>query len=249
MPKITEWETGVYCILNTVSNKRYIGSAAHSLRRRMRDHKYRLLVGKHVNKHLQSSWEKYRSKSFKFIILERCHPKFCLSLEQKYLDKFKSYLPKFGYNICPTAGSRLGVKLDEDTCMRFSKTAKEAMGTPEMRARLSKATKKAMENPETREKISRAAKLRFLDPEQRRKASEAAKECQSRPEVLEKRKKSLAKSKDRRSAISKNSWATESRILKAYRPDWTNEEYRRKQSQAIKDGIAKRKLNLKQGEP
>lgn len=244
MPKILEWESGVYSIRNTVNDKRYIGSAAHSLRRRILDHKYRLNSGTHVNKHLQNAWRRYGPTSFKFTILVRCHPESCLEKEQEYLDKFKSFLPECGYNICPTAGSRLGVKLDEETCTRFSKTARIVMNDPLVREKLSLATKKAMERPSVRAKISRAAKARFLDPGERERASIAAKECQSRPEVIAKRKESLAKSKPLRSKISKDAWKTQDRNLKAYRPDWKDEEYRRRQSQAMKDGWAKRKIKL-----
>lgn len=44
-----------------------------------------------------------------FLIVERCKVEACLEREQHYIDSYDTTNPKKGYNICPTAGSLLGL--------------------------------------------------------------------------------------------------------------------------------------------
>ena len=96
--------SGIYEILNTTNGKRYIGSAVN-LVTRWQLHRNGLLAGRHVNRHLQSAWNKYGEESFKFLPILTCAKSMLLFYEQQLLDKAK---PE--YNICPTAGSQLGSK-------------------------------------------------------------------------------------------------------------------------------------------
>ena len=50
--------TGVYCIQNRSNGKRYVGSAATSLAKRLKTHKYQLVRNQHYNQHLQAAWSK-----------------------------------------------------------------------------------------------------------------------------------------------------------------------------------------------
>ena len=43
---------GVYCIINTVNGKRYVGSTASSFKQRFMQHIQKLRRGAHANKHL-----------------------------------------------------------------------------------------------------------------------------------------------------------------------------------------------------
>lgn len=63
--------SGIYCILNTMNGKRYIGQT-YDLDYRWRRHKFDLKHGYHSNNHLQSAWNKYGDSSFEFIVLEKC---------------------------------------------------------------------------------------------------------------------------------------------------------------------------------
>jgi hypothetical protein len=60
--------TGIYCIFNKITKKRYIGSASgkHGFRARWRNHKWRLRNGKHHSLYLQNAWNKYGEDSFEF---------------------------------------------------------------------------------------------------------------------------------------------------------------------------------------
>ena len=116
LPTLTpEYATGVYCWLNRVNGKRYVGSSAKSILKRMRKHRQDLSTGRHYNRHLQSAWNKYGSRKFAFVILERCDSEDCIVREQYWMDKYQSANPRFGYNIAPKAGSTLGVKLGKPT--------------------------------------------------------------------------------------------------------------------------------------
>ena len=107
--------TGVYAIVNKVNGKRYVGSAAVNLYRRLyNEHLAKLRRGVHDNEHLQRAWHKYGSAAFVFQILERCSPEDCVRREQYWIDFYKSADGRFGYNKSPTAGSPLGVKRSDE---------------------------------------------------------------------------------------------------------------------------------------
>lgn len=95
---------GVYAIINLLNNKKYIGSTC-SLRKRFRQHFNNLNKQKHSNIILQRAYNKYGSKHFGFIILERCENvvSTLLNIEQKYINEFGDY------NICKEAGTTRGV--------------------------------------------------------------------------------------------------------------------------------------------
>jgi group I intron endonuclease len=63
--------SGVYLILNTVSNSAYIGESTN-LYRRLNEHITSLLKNCHFNNHLQNSFNKHSITNFKFEILEFC---------------------------------------------------------------------------------------------------------------------------------------------------------------------------------
>jgi len=74
--------SGIYLIKNLKNGKFYIGQAQNLHKRRIQ-HFSKLRTNKHSNSHLQSAWNKYGEKAFKFIVLEY------ISIEQ--LDERESY--------------------------------------------------------------------------------------------------------------------------------------------------------------
>jgi hypothetical protein len=104
-------KSGVYCIFNNTTNKCYIGVSKNLRDRLHRRHLSYLLNGKHENKYLQKSWDKYRN-SFIIIILEFVdNIEFLSEREQYYLDKIlkanlyveknDNYFKENGYNLTP----------------------------------------------------------------------------------------------------------------------------------------------------
>lgn len=102
-------DTGVYCWLNKVNGKRYVGSSAISLKGRKEGHLKLLRKKGHYNRHLQAAWNKYGEEQFDFDVLCYCEPEECVTQEQAWIDHYQAANDKYGYNLSPTAGSVLGV--------------------------------------------------------------------------------------------------------------------------------------------
>lgn len=108
-------ETGVYQIRNKNSGKVYIGSTSVGFSKRLTSHIRELIQNRHHSKHLQNCFnQNLNFEDFEISILEVCSPDKCIEREQIYLDLYKSYDDKFGYNISPTAASCLGIKKSKD---------------------------------------------------------------------------------------------------------------------------------------
>jgi group I intron endonuclease len=192
--------SGIYKIKNIVNNHTYVGSAVN-IEQRWRSHKSYLNNNKHHSVYLQRAWNKYGADCFEFSVIELCFPFFLIAREQSWINKIN---PE--YNISPTAGSSLGVKLSEETRSKLSAAHKGKTShnlgkkmSLDQRAKLSVAHKgkiphnlgkKASE--ETRSKISKAGLGRKASPETRAKLSAAQKGRKDSPET--RAKKSLARS-------------------------------------------------------
>jgi len=100
---------GVYLIKNIIDDKVYVGSSK-KLIERLSLHKHQLRNNKHHSIHLQRAWNIYGEKSFIFGVLEVVDEENLLIFEQHYIDYFKSFNDKFGYNINPNAANNLGCK-------------------------------------------------------------------------------------------------------------------------------------------
>lgn len=128
--KPTLHKTGVYEIVNIITNERYIGSASrvgksNSLSGfyvRFDKHKLLLKNNKHYNIHLQRSYNKYGENNFNFNILSICPPEYCIKLEQWFLDNLK---PE--YNIRKIADSNKGIKFTAEHKEKLSKSIKNSL--------------------------------------------------------------------------------------------------------------------------
>jgi group I intron endonuclease len=89
---------GVYCILNIVNNKVYIGQS-FDIATRFKRHIQSLNNNKHHNTYLQRAWNKYGEENFEFIILEETILNNLNEKEKYYMDEiFESRNYKNGYN-------------------------------------------------------------------------------------------------------------------------------------------------------
>jgi len=114
--------SGIYKIENLVNGKMYVGSAV-DIKNRWSRHKSDLRKNKHHSRYLQRSWNKYSEEQFEFTIIEEVKDvSELLEREQYWLDYYKSYDYKIGYNSYPTAGSPLGAKHSRETILKSKHT-------------------------------------------------------------------------------------------------------------------------------
>jgi group I intron endonuclease len=111
--------SGVYQILCVPTGKVYVGSASN-LRIRWREHRWTLNRGTHHSQYLQRAWNKYGETEFVFSVLELVPPELLLEAEQQWINATHCYERDCGFNICPTAGSVLGIKRSDATRQRMS---------------------------------------------------------------------------------------------------------------------------------
>lgn len=89
---------GIYCIKNTLNNKKYIGMS-RDIKRRWSEHRTELNSHTHVNQYLQSAWDKYGKSNFKFYVIELCEEEKLSERECYYIQLYKSLSHENGYNL------------------------------------------------------------------------------------------------------------------------------------------------------
>lgn len=89
--------SGIYCITNIKNGKKYIGQSLN-INKRLWHHKSDLKNNKHINKHLQSSYNKYGADNFIVEILAECPPNELDKLERKFIKKYDTTNQSKGYN-------------------------------------------------------------------------------------------------------------------------------------------------------
>lgn len=149
---IIKSSSAIYCIMNKINKKMYVGSAVNFSKRKSL-HIAQLKKGSHHSKKLQNSWNKYGSKEFEFMIIESIEKKCDLiKREQVWINFFNSC--DKGYNTVRIAGSSYG--------FRHTLEAKEKI----------KNSQKGIKKPKGfGEKIRMAHKGRVVSDEIRKKLS------------------------------------------------------------------------------
>lgn len=98
---------GIYCITNTINNKKYIGQS-RNIEKRWQGHICELKKNKHGNSHLQNAWTSYGSTSFTFAIIEICTKDELTERENHWMTMHNTLDRKLGYNL-REAGDTSGV--------------------------------------------------------------------------------------------------------------------------------------------
>lgn len=88
---------GIYSITNTINCKKYIGQSV-DVKRRLRNHKWSLRHNKHINDHLQKSFNKYGESCFVFDVVCECDEERLDELEKFYISYYDCMNPQYGYN-------------------------------------------------------------------------------------------------------------------------------------------------------
>lgn len=168
---ISRKTTGVYLIHCLANGKNYVGSSSTCLVHRKIAHLSQLRKNKHHSVLLRRAWNKYGETAFVFSILELCDPSDCITREQFHIDSLQSSNPNLGFNICPAAGSSLGVKFSDDVRARMSARMKGRKLTLEQISAIIKFHTGKKRSMETREKIRQKAIGRVVSAETRLKLS------------------------------------------------------------------------------
>jgi group I intron endonuclease len=111
--------SGIYQIQSKIKPERiYIGSAV-DIGHRWNEHLRKLRNGKHINPKLQHHYNKYGKNDLIFSILIGCAKDDLITIEQFYIDSKKCW-----FNLCPKAGSSLGLKRSEESRKKRSEDSK-----------------------------------------------------------------------------------------------------------------------------
>ena len=163
---------GIYKIVNVKNNKFYVGSCASKefLYIRLFHHINNLRHGKHVNKYLQNSFNKYGEDSFFFEIIESCEAEKCIEREQYWIDLLKPH-----YNSCLIAGSTKGREVSLKTRTKISEKNKlwyqteEGIALKNKLSEIRKGKKGTKHSEEFKQMLSEKLKGRVFSEETKEK--------------------------------------------------------------------------------
>ena len=146
----------------------YIGSTV-DIKRREREHRWKLDNKIQDNKKMQNVWNKYGV--FEFTVLEECVKENLIIREQIYLDKH--FGDANNVNLCSTAGSCLGVVRSAETKAKMAKAKRNI--SAETRAKISASLKGTVLSAKTRAKMVAAKKGKRHSAETKAKISASQK--------------------------------------------------------------------------
>lgn len=112
---------GIYKIENIINHKIYIGKSIF-VEKRFKEHKYALINNCHINKHLQSAWNKYGSENFEFSIIEECSKSNINEREIYWINFYGGIENNNNYNILKGGLGGVG---NEQWKKKISNTVKE----------------------------------------------------------------------------------------------------------------------------
>lgn len=142
---------GIYKIVHVETERVYVGSSSN-IERRFAAHKKLLRNGRHHSPKLQGAWTKYGADSFEFSVIESVDDlKDLLVREQYWIDTLGAMSREVGFNVCPVAGTTLGLKIGPMKDGHRVKIAAALRGVPlseDRKERISSAKKGKMPSPE-----------------------------------------------------------------------------------------------------
>lgn len=142
--------TGIYCIENIITNKRYIGQSV-DIYSRWSHHRSELNNHTHDNNYLQKSWDKYGEDNFKFYIIEKCLKQELDDKEIYYINQYKTLNRDYGYNL--KEGGQSGLISEESNEKRKASLRKYYSSNPEAKKQSSDAAYRQWSNPKIKAKI------------------------------------------------------------------------------------------------
>jgi len=167
-------DSGICAIFNTVANKMYIGKSTQ-LSRRWRGHLKDLRGGRHHNRYLQASWDKYGKDAFIFGQLEEISPDNTILLGQResyWVTAFQSMSRHKGYNLAIVVPDGTAQASDETRArQRASHLGKKQ--APESIAKTAAAHRGKKRSAQTIARLRAANTGQLMTQEQKDKLREA----------------------------------------------------------------------------
>jgi COX1-I5 (fragment) len=153
----------VYCIINKVNGRRYIGQSVNVYKRIVSIRsKLKLRNSRCANRFLIEDYHKYGDANFEYEIVETfdvADKKVMLEREVFWMDYFKTCDPKFGYNL--RRDEENGVKTHYLTSVKIAESLKNRYFSEEERAKTGESSSKFWkENPDKKEQMREKLKLK-----------------------------------------------------------------------------------------
>ena len=111
--------SGIYCILNTVNSKRYIGKS-NNIYKRWSDEKSALKRHAFHNIHFQRAWDKYGADSFEWSIIDICEESILMQKEVEWIKYYDAYTK--GYNQTLGGEGSVGLVCSEEKRQKLRKS-------------------------------------------------------------------------------------------------------------------------------
>ncbi len=115
---------GIYLIRCSANGKTYVGSTTNFVRRN-RTHWRELGRGTHINRSMQSAWDKYGEGSFTFEIVIRCNVDELHSNEQRLIDEMATAVT--GFNIAKSVVAPMIGRHHSDSTRRAMSKRREGI--------------------------------------------------------------------------------------------------------------------------
>ena len=137
---------GIYAIRHTTDGKVYVGQA-RNIARRIRQHTSKRSQCTHIKNAIQA----YGWGEFEVLVLEAVDDFSILDArEQHWIDTLNAANPNFGYNICPTVGSRVDVPHSHEACAKMSEAKRGKPLSAEHKASIAKGKSRSKANRDAR---------------------------------------------------------------------------------------------------
>lgn len=189
--KCDKKKCGIYCIINTVNNKKYVGKAKN-IYNRLKQHIRELNAqSKNENRHLKAAWLKYGENVFIYEILEELElDEEKLKLQEDFwIMKYNCIDRKFGYNLRRDSSTKCIVS-DETKRLLSEKNTGE--NNPNFNHKWSDGQKKKMSEIK---KAQYKNKEITINPENGKKGAEIRnKNWENNPTLKENMKKKVSQS-------------------------------------------------------
>lgn len=153
--------SGIYKIINKITDDYYIGSSAH-IKQRWLEHKHHLRNQNHCNPILLNAWNKYGESNFDFVVIESVDRDKLLEAEQRYLTASEKDDACYNLHFVARCGpGSAGKPLSEEHKRKISEKLKGRKCSDEHRKNISNATKGKIISEEHRRKLSIASKAYY----------------------------------------------------------------------------------------